>query len=257
LIRRFGVLQIMTAGALIVLLQIAVSLSGTGYGHFIVGLTLLGVGWNFLFIGGSTLLPAGLASRRAGQGAGGARFRGIRPWQHRLVWIRRIADRFRLERGQCRGLAIAGAGVDHDRDVLAPHGGRNLREPWTSSISSRNIARCASPSMPHQQVLDHGQYILGPEVKELEGRLAAYVTARHCISVASGTEALLIALMALDIGPGDEVITTPFTFVATAEVIALVGAKPVFVDVEADTCNLDVSKLAAAITHRRLAPSFR
>jgi len=104
-----------------------------------------------------------------------------------------------------------------------------------------------------QAVLDHGQYILGPEVRELEQRLAAYVRSPHCLTVASGTEALLIALMALDIGPGDEVITTPFTFVATAEVIALVGAKPVFVDVEADTANLDAGLLAAAITERTRA----
>ena len=86
-----------------------------------------------------------------------------------------------------------------------------------------------------QTVLDHGQYIMGPEVREFEQRLAEYVNSPHCVSVASGTEALLIALMALEIGPGDEVITSPFTFVATAEVIALVGAKPVFVDVEPDT----------------------
>ena len=104
-----------------------------------------------------------------------------------------------------------------------------------------------------QQVLDHGQYILGPEVRELETRLAAYVNSAHCISVASGTEALLIALMALGVGPGDEVVTTPFTFVATAEVIALVGAKPVFVDVEPDTCNMDVARLDAAITPRTRA----
>jgi UDP-2-acetamido-2-deoxy-ribo-hexuluronate aminotransferase len=104
-----------------------------------------------------------------------------------------------------------------------------------------------------QQVLDHGQYILGPEVGELERRLAERTGARHCITVASGTDALLIALMALGIGPGDEVITTPFTFVATVEVIALVGATPVFVDVEPDTCNIDVSKVAAAITPRTRA----
>lgn len=104
-----------------------------------------------------------------------------------------------------------------------------------------------------QQVLDHGQYILGPEVKEIEGLLAAHVGARHCITVASGTEALLMSLMALDIKPGDEVITTSFTFVATAEVIVLLGAVPVFVDVERDTCNMDVSQLEAKITPRTRA----
>jgi UDP-2-acetamido-2-deoxy-ribo-hexuluronate aminotransferase len=104
-----------------------------------------------------------------------------------------------------------------------------------------------------QRVLDHGQYILGPEVRELEEKLEAYTGARHCISVASGTEALLIALMALDIKPGDEVITTPFTFVATGEMIVLLGARPVFVDVEEDTANLDPSKVAAAITPRTRA----
>ncbi|HEX9138391.1 MAG TPA: DegT/DnrJ/EryC1/StrS family aminotransferase [Steroidobacteraceae bacterium] len=104
-----------------------------------------------------------------------------------------------------------------------------------------------------QHVLDHGQYILGPEVGELEAQLAAYVGVRHCVCVASGTEALLIALMARGVGPGDEVITTAFTFVATAEVIALVGATPVFVDVEPDTCNMDVTQLEAAITARTKA----
>src|SRR5690242_12613235 len=77
-----------------------------------------------------------------------------------------------------------------------------------------------------QRVLDHGQYILGPEVREMEEKLAAWTGSRHCVSVASGTEALLIALMALEIKPGEEVITTPFTFVATAEMIVLAGAKP-------------------------------
>ena len=102
-------------------------------------------------------------------------------------------------------------------------------------------------------VLEHGQYILGPEVAELEERLAAYAGARHCVSCASGTEALLIALLALDLKPGDEVITTPFTFVATAEMIVLLGAVPVFVDIERDTCNIDASKIEAAVTPRTRA----
>jgi UDP-2-acetamido-2-deoxy-ribo-hexuluronate aminotransferase len=104
-----------------------------------------------------------------------------------------------------------------------------------------------------QKVLDHGQYIMGPEVRELEERLEAYTGARHCITVASGTEALLISLMALRIGPGDEVITTPFTFVATAEVIVLLGAKPVFVDIQPETCNIDPTLIEAAITPRTRA----
>ncbi|MGV3628263.1 MAG: DegT/DnrJ/EryC1/StrS family aminotransferase [Betaproteobacteria bacterium] len=104
-----------------------------------------------------------------------------------------------------------------------------------------------------QAVLDHGQYIMGPEVAELEQRLADYTGARHCITCASGTEALLIALMALDLKPGDEVITTPFTFVATAEVIALLGGVPVFVDVEADTANIDAARIESAITPRTRA----
>jgi UDP-2-acetamido-2-deoxy-ribo-hexuluronate aminotransferase len=104
-----------------------------------------------------------------------------------------------------------------------------------------------------QKVLDHGQYIMGPEVRELEAALAAHTGARHCITVSSGTEALLIAMMALDLKPGDEVVTTPFTFAATAETIALLGAIPVWVDIEPDTCNIDASKIAAAITPRTKA----
>jgi len=103
------------------------------------------------------------------------------------------------------------------------------------------------------RVLEHGQYIMGPEVKELEDRLQDYTGAKHCITVASGTEALLISLMALGIEPGDEIITTPFTFVATAEVIVMLGAKPVFVDIEPDTCNIDASKIEAKITKKTKA----
>lgn len=104
-----------------------------------------------------------------------------------------------------------------------------------------------------QRVLDHGQYIMGPEVQELETALAAYAGTRHCITVASGTEALLIALMTLDLQPGDEVITTPFTFAATAETIVLLGGVPVFVDIEPDSCNLDAALIEAAITPRTKA----
>ena len=104
-----------------------------------------------------------------------------------------------------------------------------------------------------QRVLDHGQYILGPEVAEMEQALCAYTGAGHCISVASGTEALLISLMALGIGPGDEVITPAFTFAATAEVVVLVGATPVFADIEPDTCNLDVRRLEEKISSKTRA----
>lgn len=103
------------------------------------------------------------------------------------------------------------------------------------------------------QVLEHGQYIMGPEVTELEEKLAAYVGVKHCISASSGTDTLLIAMMALGIGPGDEVITTPFTFIATGEMIALLGAKPVFVDIDPKTYNIDPSKIASAITPKTKA----
>ncbi len=99
-----------------------------------------------------------------------------------------------------------------------------------------------------RSVLDHGKYILGKEVQELEEELAEYVGVKHCIAVSSGTDALIIALIALDIKPGDEVITTPFSFFATAETILLLGAKPVFIDIEKDTYNLDPNKIKSAIT---------
>ena len=99
-----------------------------------------------------------------------------------------------------------------------------------------------------QRVLEHGQYILGPEVAQLEERLADYCGARHCITVANGTDALQIALMALGVGPGDDVICPGFNYIASAEAAALLGARPVYVDVDARTCNLDVALLAAAIT---------
>lgn len=104
-----------------------------------------------------------------------------------------------------------------------------------------------------QNVLTHGQYILGPEVKELEEKLAAYVGAKYCITCANGTDALQIAQMAFGIGPGDEVITPGFTYIATAETVAILGATPVYVDVNPKTYNLDVEQLEAAITPRTKA----
>jgi UDP-2-acetamido-2-deoxy-ribo-hexuluronate aminotransferase len=133
----------------------------------------------------------------------------------------------------------------------------NTRDPVKSlnfiDLKSQYAALRDTINARIQTVLDHGQYIMGPEVKELEDRLAAYTGAKHCITVSSGTEALLISLMALDLKPGDEVITTPFTFAATAEVVVLLGGVPVFVDIEPDTCNIDVRLIEAAISSRTRA----
>lgn len=104
-----------------------------------------------------------------------------------------------------------------------------------------------------QTVLHHGQFILGPEMAECERDLAKYIGVSHCLTAASGTDALMMALMALGVGPGDEVITTPFSFFATAEVISLVGATPVFVDIEDVAYNIDASKIEAAITPKTKA----
>jgi len=97
------------------------------------------------------------------------------------------------------------------------------------------------------EVLRHGNYIMGPEIKKLENQLASYVGIKHAIACASGTDALLMALMAYKVGPGDAIFTTPFTFIATAEVISLLGATPVFVDVDPETYNIDPKKLNTAI----------
>jgi len=102
-------------------------------------------------------------------------------------------------------------------------------------------------------VLEHGQYIMGSEIDELETTLADYVGVKHCISVASGTDSLEIALRALNIGPGDEVITVPFSWISTAEVIAAVGATPVFIDIEHDTFNMNADLLEEAITGKTKA----
>ncbi len=99
-------------------------------------------------------------------------------------------------------------------------------------------------------VLDSGQFILGPRGAELERRLAGLAGVRHAVGCASGTDALLLALMAFEVGPGEEVVTTPFTFIATAEAIALLGARPVFVDIDEDTYNIDPGKIVPALTEK-------
>lgn len=98
-----------------------------------------------------------------------------------------------------------------------------------------------------QTVLGHGQYVMGPEIREFEAKAAEFAGTKHALSCGSGTDALMLALMALGIGRGDAVFTTPFTFMATAETIALVGATPVFVDIDPVTFNMDPAKLEAAI----------
>jgi UDP-2-acetamido-2-deoxy-ribo-hexuluronate aminotransferase len=104
-----------------------------------------------------------------------------------------------------------------------------------------------------RKVLEHGQFIMGPEIARLEAELAQYVGVKHCLTVASGTDSLEIALRALNIGPGDEVVTVPFTWISTAEAIALVGAKPVFVDIDPGTYNIDPKLVEAAFTPRTRA----
>ena len=101
-----------------------------------------------------------------------------------------------------------------------------------------------------KKVLDHGKYILGPEVFELEKTLAEYVCVNHCITVSSGTDALLISMMALGIKSGDEIITTPFTFIAAVEAIKLLGAKPVYVDIDDNSYNLSSEKIESSITKK-------
>jgi UDP-2-acetamido-2-deoxy-ribo-hexuluronate aminotransferase len=102
-------------------------------------------------------------------------------------------------------------------------------------------------------VLDHGRFIMGPEIAEMEQALASFVDMKHCISVSSGTHSLEIALRALEIGPGDDVVTVPFTWISSAEIILLVGATPVFVDIDPVTYNLDINQLERAMTPRTKA----
>ncbi len=167
-----------------------------------------------------------------------------------------------------RGASVAIVTLDREFDTLGEWETLNPQAAleWLRSPGSGANAPIAFIDLAAQQrhlrpqlersihtVLHHGQYIMGPEIPKLEQQLAAFTGAPHCITCASGTDALLMALMALKIGPGDEVITVPYTWISTAEVIALINAKPVFVDIQADTFNLDPQQLEAAITPRTKA----
>jgi len=147
--------------------------------------------------------------------------------------------------------------LDHPDKTVSPEQFGELPLP-AKNIDFIDLKRQQDQIRPQletnlHRVLHHGRYIMGSEVTELEARLADYVGVKHCIGVASGTDALLIAMMALGIGPGDEVITTPFTFVATGEMIALLGAKPVFVDIDPHTYNIDPTLIEPALTPRTKA----
>ena len=132
---------------------------------------------------------------------------------------------------------------------------RESKQPDIDFIDLKTQQDLIRPALENNihRVLAHGQYIMGPEIKQLEDRLAEYVGVKHCITASSGTDTLLIAMMAMDIKAGDEVITTPFTFIATGEMIALLGAVPVFVDIDPRTYNIDPSKIEAAISPRTKA----
>jgi UDP-2-acetamido-2-deoxy-ribo-hexuluronate aminotransferase len=120
-------------------------------------------------------------------------------------------------------------------------------------LKTRHQLICEKINTSIQKVMDHGQFILGPEVRELEVKLAEYTGSKYCITVSSGTDSLLIALMALGVGAGDEVITVPYTWISSAEVIALLGAKPVFVDICSGTMNMNETLLESAITDKTKA----
>ncbi|MFO0685308.1 MAG: DegT/DnrJ/EryC1/StrS family aminotransferase [Sandaracinus sp.] len=127
-----------------------------------------------------------------------------------------------------------------------------------SPISLLDLAAENGPLLPEiraafDRVLEKNAFVLGPEVEAFEREIAAYLGVRHAIGVSSGTDALIVAMMALGIGPGDEVVTTPFTFFATAGCIARIGATPVFVDVDPVTLNLDAAAVGAALTERTRA----
>ncbi|MBF0112008.1 MAG: DegT/DnrJ/EryC1/StrS family aminotransferase [Desulfamplus sp.] len=153
-----------------------------------------------------------------------------------------------------------------DKNLIEKFDCAILPETYLSSFKSSSVKPIEFIDLKAQQdkirpkleqhihrTLHHGSYIMGPEIAELEKQLADYVGVNHCITASSGTDTLLIAMMALGVGQGDEVITSVFTFIATGEMIALLGAKAVFVDIDARTCNIDAKKVEQAITSRTKA----
>ncbi|MDS4042009.1 MAG: DegT/DnrJ/EryC1/StrS family aminotransferase [Candidatus Competibacter sp.] len=182
----------------------------------------------------------------------GAVFDGDDPEGEQLV---RALERFE---GNARLLSRDGRLAERYPDrVIAPEAYLALDRPprsleFIDLKAQQDTFRPALERNVHR-VLHHGQYIMGPEIAELETALAEYVGVKHCISVASGTDSLEIALRALGIGPGDEVITVPFTWISSAEIVGLVGATPVFVDIEPESFNIDVERIEAAITPRAKA----
>jgi len=168
-----------------------------------------------------------------------------------LAAAKRLGPDTRLVTGQPARVQTAGAAaLSPDAYLGLPAKAKEI--PFIDLERQQARIRAGLETALHR-VLHHGQYILGPEIAEMEKQLAAYVGVKHAISVASGTDALLIALMALDIAPGDEVITVPYTWISTAEVIALLRAKTVFVDIEPGSMNMDPAKLEKAITAKTKA----
>ena len=194
--------------------------------------------------------------------------------QQSCLWLAALAedgDTFSDPDPVAAGLTQAASRVDNDTRIVTDNPSRLDRGIPFISLDSAVAEKLSTRSMPLvdlraqqdcvlpgverslHRVLYHGKFIQGPEIPALEAALAEYVGVEHCVGVSSGTDALLIALMALEIGPGDEVVTTPFSFIATVEMIALVGATAVFADVDPRTGNLDATQLEPAITRRTRA----
>ena len=136
------------------------------------------------------------------------------------------------------------------RELIQIHEGEQMQ---FIDLKAQYEAHKAEIDSAIHTVLEHGHFIMGPEIAEVETKLSEYVGVRHCLTVSSGTHSLEIALRALGIGPGDEVVTVPFTWISTSEVICLVGATPRFVDINPVTFNMDVDKLESAITSKTKA----